>query len=73
VKDKAKANKSLVIQYFKANAIVSETVTAVCADGIHQLQRAILKSNFHFVTIEKIPFINTLKTNAMNGINNICS
>ena len=69
VNHKQIANKSEVIQCFKAIAVVREVTTAEWTEGIHQLDKALFILNIQVLYFDKSHFITTAKKKAKNGIN----
>jgi hypothetical protein len=68
VKAKAIANKSEVISCFIAIAVVNETTTDECTDGIHPLQNERIKSIFPVCTLTAIHFTKTVTKKVIAGI-----
>jgi hypothetical protein len=65
----ASAKISELIQCFNAIAVVSETTTQECTDGIQPLPKACHISNLPVFTLIDIPFINTVTKNVITGTN----
>jgi hypothetical protein len=68
VKAMASAKISDVTPCFNAIAVVSETTTHECTDGIHPLQKACHILTLPVFALIDIPLINTVTKNVITGI-----